>query len=166
MDNKALAPLAGVLVVALVVAAPVVTVAASQSAIPGEALYGIKRATEAITAPSALDKLDRRVGELGALVERGSDSALIEQSARDIRATAEAAASETDTAEQIDRAQEGLNEATMAIQEYMDSLPADHPALPGLQTALDSIARAYDGLDTAKEALELGQGGELPDVAP
>lgn len=167
MDNKAIAPLAAVLVVALAVA-PVATVAVAQSAIPGEALYGLKRASEALTAPAALDQLDRRVGELEALVDRKADPGLIEQTARDIEAAA-AAAAEASTAEQIDRAQRGLTEAKTRIGGVMDRLmeeDEDHPALDGLQTALDAIARADDGLDTAKEALDLGADGELPDVAP
>ncbi len=165
MNNSAFAPLAGVLVIALVVA-PLATVAVSQSAIPGDALYGIKRATEVITAPSALDKLDRRVDELGALAKRNPDPTLIGQTLGDIEVTVAAVVAEADTADEIDRAQLGLETAKEQLQRIVTELGEDHPALSGLDTAMDAIDQAQMGLDTAKEALDLPGEGDSLGVVP
>lgn len=175
MDNSGIAPLLGVLVVALVVAAPVVTVAASQTAIPGEALYGLKRATEAITAPSAQDKLDRRVTELMALADRNPDAALMEQTARDIEATIPAVVEKADSLDDIDRAMTGLGEALAQIEQHLTdngcAVPPDDPGTDehlvcfGLRTAYVAVSGGIDGLQVARDALALGeQPDERPDV--
>lgn len=164
MDNRGLAHLSGVLVVALVVVAPVVIVAASQSAIPGDALYGLKRATEVITAPSALQKLDRRVGELEALVDRNADPELIGRSIDDLKATIDVILSETVSVEGIERAKAALSQA----EDRLASLLGD-PDMPvqsqvGLGTALDAVQEGQAGLDVAEDRLEsLPEKGNLPD---
>jgi uncharacterized iron-regulated membrane protein len=166
MDSRGLAPLAGILVVALVVA-PVATVAVSQAAIPGEALYGIKRASEVITAPSALDKLDRRIGELEALLERNPDPALIRQTLVDVQVTVDAVVAEADSAEGIERAKAALSEAETRLMALLDDPNMPEEAKFGLQTALDAIDSGQVGLDTAMDQLEsLPDGDSRPDVAP
>ncbi len=165
MDNNAFAPLAGVLVIALI-AAPLATVAISQSAIPGEALYGIKRATEVITAPSALDKLDRRVGELGALAERNPNPTLIGKTLVDIETTVQAVVAEADTADEIDRAQLSLQKAKEQLERIMMDLGDDHPAISGLDTAWSAIDQAQMGLDTAKESLDVQSDADSLSVVP
>lgn len=167
MDNKGLAPLVGILVVAAVVAAPVVTVAASQAAIPGEALYGLKRASEAITAPSALDKLDRRLGELQALADRRPDPDLIDQSAADVRAMVLAAVNEAASAEGIERAKAVLDRAHDVVLALYQSESMPEESKPGLMTALDAIESGQVGLDTAMNQLKnLPIDGSVADVAP
>jgi hypothetical protein len=166
MDNRGLAPLAGILVVALVVA-PAATVAASQAAIPGEALYGIKRASEVVTAPTALDKLGRRVAELEALVDRNPDPALIEQAVEDIRVTVEAVVAEADSAEGIERAKMALSEAKRTLEGLMADSRMPDEAKVGLTTALEAIDNGQVGLDIAMNQLEnLPDGESLPDVVP
>lgn len=165
MNTQAVAYLAGVLAVALAVT-PVATVAVAQASIPGEALYGLKRASEAITASGALDKLDRRVGEIQALAERNPDAALIEQTARDVEATIPAVVAEADSLDDIERAEAGLAEAKAAIEAVIAELGTDHASYFGLSTALDAIDGGVDGLETARNALEHGEdpGVELPDA--
>lgn len=153
MDNRGLAPLVGILVIAAVVAAPVVTVAASQAAIPGEALYGLKRATEAITAPSALDKLDRRVGELLALADRRPDPNLIDQSVADIQAAVPAVVGEANSVEGIERAKAALTQAHDTVLALYESDSMPEQSKTGLMTALEAIANGQIGLETAFDQL-------------
>lgn len=162
MNTRALSPLVGILAIALAVT-PVAAVATSQAAIPGEALYGLKRATEAITAPAALDRLDRRVGELEALADRGADPALVTQTAQDIEASVPDVVHEADSLDEIEQAQAGLAEAEAAITAVMDRLGTDHESYFGLSTALDALAEGVDGLETAENALNQG---EDPSVGP
>lgn len=166
MNRRGLAPLAGVLVVALVVA-PVATVAASQSAIPGEALYGIKRASEVITAPTALDKLDRRIGELEILLERNPDPVLIRRTLVDIEVTIEAVVDEADSAEGIARAKAALSEAETRLTKLYNDPDMPEESKIGLETALSAIQTGQIGLDIAMDQLEsLPDGDNRPDIAP
>ncbi len=136
-------------------------------AIPGEALYGLKRATEAITAPSALDKLDRRVGELLALVDRRPDPSLIDQIVADIRASIPAAVGEANSVEGIERAKAALTQAhdTVLVLYESDSMP--ELSKTGLMTALEAIANGQIGLETALDHLNsLPTDGSLPGEVP